>query len=252
MLRCGQVRAAVWGWDVWWSRSQGAAFVLLWGRWSEGLLLEAELTFASHVGGQIKIQDSVRENTPVHVALKKKRLMQLMPCFWFQDRPEFSEVVSSLEECLCNVEVCKLQSLCFTQTFYKVVMFSYFFPGMCHSWCLQLQATAAAPCRPPPPRTVCSGEEDRAGATWPPCALVLSWSTLSTRAPTPSGLRGRTLKYLLRREDQEVENDHGNTHRVLQHWLKQFGLFFKTKTCCAWVLMSHTWKKSNIFKKNQC
>lgn len=100
------------------------------------------------------------------------------------------------------------------------IIISHIFPSSCltlqcmaymllflrGSWCLQPPVTAVAPCRPPPPLTVCSGEEDPVGATWPPYAHVSSWSTLSTLAPMPSGLRGkRTPAPSQTGEDEEGE-----------------------------------------------
>lgn len=59
-----------------------------------------EFTFASCAGG-LKLAPAGRgfEGTFIHSSRNNNQKFPL------QDRPEFSEVVSNLEECLCNVEV---------------------------------------------------------------------------------------------------------------------------------------------------
>lgn len=160
---------------------------------------EAEFTFASCVGGLKWAQHTgqcLRENTCVCLfwdtpdacdcsALKQKKITGLI--FHFRTGP------SSLKWFPTWRNACAMLRYIITHIFLNVIPFNtavhdiYVNFG---SWCLQPPVTAAAPCRPPPPLTACSGEEGPAGATWLPCGPVLSSSTLSTLAPMPSGLRG--------------------------------------------------------------
>lgn len=117
--------------------------------------------------------------------------------------------------------------ICDTKQLLQSLNNNYIAAGVClrDSSCLQLPVTAVAPCRPRPPLTACSGEEDLAGATWLPYDPVLNLSTLSTLVPMPSGLRGeRTKASPQTREGLKGENNGCiHTHPITQLTSANFG-----------------------------
>lgn len=108
----------------------------------------------------------------------------------WQERPEFSEVVAKLEECLSNVEVSQVhiikRSFILHSCFY-ICCFSVF------SWCPPPPATAVVLCLPLLQRTAWRHEEVPDGVTWPRFARVLSWNTPWMLGPMHFGARSTNI-----------------------------------------------------------
>lgn len=107
-----------------------------------------------------------------------------------QERPEFSEVVAKLEECLCNVEVGQVHiTKRLTCSSTHIHSHSIFVLLCVSSWCPRPRATAVVLCLPLPPRTAWRHEEVPDGVTWPRSARVLSWNMPWMLEPMRFGAR---------------------------------------------------------------